>query len=145
MEVYDAIQRGVVDGTFGPQCSILEHNFHEVAKELLHFELYVTPLFVSMNKNSWNKISPEDQATIQELMDQLPEKIGNQYDTRVEADKKIWVENGLIENSLPEEEMQKIHTMLEPLIDKWLSDMEAKGIPGREVYEEIKRLAEKYK
>ena len=29
-EVYDAIQRGVVDGTFGPQCSILEHNFHEV-------------------------------------------------------------------------------------------------------------------
>jgi hypothetical protein len=35
--------------------------------------------------------------------------------------------------------------MLEPLIDKWLSDMEAKGIPARDVYEEIKRLAEKYK
>jgi TRAP-type C4-dicarboxylate transport system substrate-binding protein len=144
-EVYDAIQRGVVDGTFGPQCSILEHNFHEVAKELLQFELYVTPLFVSMNKNSWNKISPEDQAAIQELLDQLPEKIGNQYDTRLEADKKIWEENGLIMYSLPEEEMQKIHTMLEPLIDKWLSDMEAKGIPARDVYEEIKRLAEKYK
>lgn len=144
-EVYDAIQRGIVDGTFGPQCSILEFNFHEVAKELLQFELYVTPLFVSMNKASWEKISPEDQATIKEIMDQLPQKIGAQYDSRVEADKKIWEENGLIMNSLPDEEMQKIHTLLEPLEEKWLSEMEAKGIPAREVHAEIKRLAEKYK
>ena len=144
-EVYDAIQRGVVDGTFGPQCSILEHNFHEVAKELLQFELYATPLFVSLNKTSWSKISGEDQAVISEIMDQLPQKIGEQYDSRVEEDKQIWEEHGLIMNSLPEEEMQKIHTLLDPLEEKWLSDMEEKGIPAREVHAEIKRLAEKYK
>lgn len=144
-EVYDAIQRGVVDGTFGPQCSILEFNFQEVAKELLQFELYVTPLFVSMNKAAWEKISPEDQATIREIADKLPKKIGAQYDSRVEADKKIWEQHGLHMNSLPDEEMQKIHTLLEPLVEKWLSDMESKGIPAREVYAEIKRLAEKNK
>lgn len=141
-EVYDAIQRGVVDGTFGPQCSILEHNFHEVAHELLQFELYVTPLFVSLNKASWERISPEDQAIITEIMDGLPEKIGNQYDSRLEADKLIWEENGLIMYSLPEEEMQKIHTLLKPLEEQWLSEMEEKGIPAREVHAEIKRLAE---
>jgi TRAP-type C4-dicarboxylate transport system substrate-binding protein len=144
-EVYDAIQRGVVDGTFGPQCSILEHNFHEVAKHGVSFELYITPLFVSMNKGSWGKISPEDQATIREIMDQLPQKIGEQYDSRVEADRKIWAENGLQVVEFSEEDMQKIHTLLEPLEEKMLSEMEEKGIPAKEVHAEIKRLAEKYK
>ena len=141
-EVYDAIQRGVVDGTFGPQCSILEHNFHEVAKELLQFELYSTPLFVSLNKTSWGKISAEDQAVISEIMDQLPQKIGEQYDSRVEEDKQIWEENGLIMNSLPEE-MQKIHTLPGSLEEKWLSDMEEKGIPAREVHAEIREACRK--
>lgn len=144
-EVYDAIQRGVVEGAFGPQCSILEHNFHEVAHELLQFELYATPLYTAMNKNTWNKISPEDQEIILELMDELPAKIGEQYDTRLEADKLIWEENKLYMYSLPEEEMQKIYNLIEPLEEMWLSDMEAKGIAGREVYAEMKRLAEKYK
>ncbi len=144
-EVYDAIQRGVVDGTFGPQCSILEHNFHEVAKEFLHFELYVTPLFVVANKASWDKISPEDQAIIEGIMDKLPQQIGDQYDARVVEDKEIWEENGLIISELSEAEMQKIHTLLEPLEEKWLSEMEAKGIPAKEVHAEVKRLAEKYK
>jgi TRAP-type C4-dicarboxylate transport system substrate-binding protein len=67
----------------------LEHNFHEVAHELLQFELYATPLFTAMNKATWNKISPEDQEIILEIMDQLPAKIGEMYDSRLEADKLI--------------------------------------------------------
>jgi hypothetical protein len=47
--------------------------------------------------------------------------------------------------SLPEEEMQKTYTLIELLEEKWLSEMEAKGIPAREVHAEMKRLAEKYK
>lgn len=144
-EVYDAIQRGVVDGTFGPQCSILEFSFHEVAHNLLEFELYVTPLYVAMNKASWAKISPEDQAIIRELMDQLPQKIGEQYDGRIVEDRKIWAENNLEVNRLPDEEMQKILTMIEPLEEKWLSEMEAKGVAAREVHAEMKRLAEQFK
>lgn len=144
-EVYDAIQRGVVEGTFGPQCSMLEFNFHEVAKNGVSFQLYVTPLFVSMNKAAWEKISPEDQATIRDIMDQLPEKIGKQYDGRVEEDKKIWADNGLVVADFSEEDMQKVLSLMEPLEEKWLSEMEAKGIPAREVHAEIKRLAEKYK
>jgi len=30
------------------------------------------------------------------------------------------------------------------LIEKWLNDMEAKGLPAREVYEAAKSLAAKY-
>ena len=54
--------------------------------ELLQFELYVTPLFVSLK---FPEKFPEDQQST-EIMDGLLEKIGNQYDSRVEADKLIW-------------------------------------------------------
>ncbi len=43
------------------------------------------------------------------------------------------------------EELQKFKDKLEPLVSKWLDDMEADGLPGWEVYEQIKSISEKYK
>jgi TRAP-type transport system periplasmic protein len=144
-EVYDAIQRGIVDATFGPQTSIFPFNFHEVAQNVVYVDFYSTPLYVVMNKSVWDKISPDDQAIITELMDQIPLNMGGLYNSRVGG-----VQNNLVEHKLnvitfSDDEMQKARSIFEPLEDKWLSEMEAKGLPAREVYTQVKALAEKYK
>ena len=143
-EVYDAIQRGIVDATFGPQTSIFPFNFHEVAEHIVYVDFYSTPLFVVMNQSAWDKISPADQAIITEIMDKLPQQMGGLYNMRVEGVQKDLVEHNLNVITFSDEELQKAKDILDPLEDKWLSDMEANGVPAREVYEQIKALAEKY-
>jgi hypothetical protein len=43
----------------------------------------------------------------------------------------------------PEEVAQWV-PLFQPYIDEWIADAEAKGWPAREIYEEAKRLVEKY-
>jgi hypothetical protein len=41
--------------------------------------------------------------------------------------------------------MKLWYTAMKPMQEKWVEEMEAKGLPGRKVFEEAKRLAIKYK
>ena len=144
-DVYDALQRGVVDATFGPFTSILPFKLHEVIDHVLMVDFYVTPLYVVMNKDKWNKISPADQAIIEELVAQFPQKIGNLYNHEVDINLKVVKDNNITLNTMTAEQIAEANKVLEPLKAKWLSDMKAKGLPADEVYAEFKKLAEKYK
>ncbi len=144
-DVYDALQRGVVDATFGPFTSILPFKLHEVIDHVLMVDFYVTPLYVVMNKEKWNKISPQDQAIIEELVAQFPRQIGELYNHEVEVNLKVVKDNNITLNTMTPEQIAEAKKVLEPLQAKWLADMKAKGLPAEEVYAQFKRLAEKYK
>jgi len=45
---------------------------------------------------------------------------------------------------LTPEEMELWHAAARPVNEKWVTDMESKGLPGRKVYNEARRLAKKY-
>ena len=45
---------------------------------------------------------------------------------------------------LPEAEREKWYDAVKPLHDEWIAEMEAKGLPGREFYEDLLKAAEKY-
>ena len=47
--------------------------------------------------------------------------------------------------SLTSTEMMKWYILIRPLHQRWIRKMEAMGLPGKKVYDEAKRLAEKYK
>jgi hypothetical protein len=47
--------------------------------------------------------------------------------------------------SLSPTEMMKWYVAIRPLHQKWIRKMESMGLPGKKVYDEAKRLAEKYK
>ena len=46
---------------------------------------------------------------------------------------------------LTPEEMNQWRDVFKPFHEKWIKDMEARGLPGKKVYDEAKRLAQKYK
>lgn len=144
-EAYDAIERNVVEGTLLPISTLISFNLADVVDHVLVMNMYATPLHMVANKNSWSKISPEDQQVIKELLEEFPKKIGEQYVREDEAGYKRAEEAGITVETVSPEELEKFKEKLEPLVTKWLDDMEAKGLPGREVYEQIKTIAEKYK
>ncbi|RLB07127.1 MAG: C4-dicarboxylate ABC transporter substrate-binding protein, partial [Deltaproteobacteria bacterium] len=46
--------------------------------------------------------------------------------------------------TLPKKEMARWNKLLEPIIDKWIKDAEARGIPAKKILKDIKKLNKKY-
>ena len=68
----------------------------------------------------------------------------NDAESRVlieEYDKKV---GNLPIYDLPENEKARWKEALQPVVDGWVADMEAQGLPGKDMVEDITELLEKY-
>ena len=144
-DLYDAMDRGICDGTFMAITALSSFKLNEVTSDIVQVNMYITPLVMTMNKDSWSKISEADQKIIEELIAQFPEKIGELYDSEVEGAIQAAKDKGVKFSEFSDGEMAKFHAIVDPLIEKWIADMEASGLPGEETYELVKNSAAKYK
>jgi TRAP-type C4-dicarboxylate transport system substrate-binding protein len=143
-DTYDAIDRGIVDGTLLPISTLNSFNLAEVVSDILEMNMYATPLHMVMNKASWNKISPADQKIMRDLLDEFPKKAGDLYGHDTTTGYERAATDGIGIHKLSPEELEKFKEAVEPLVKQWLDDMEAKGLPGWEVYEQMKEIAKKH-
>lgn len=144
-DLYDALDRGIADGTFMTPSALMSFKLAEVVSNIIELELYMTPLVMTMNKDSWNKISQADQQIMLELLDKFPEKIGKQYDYEFAHGMQHAKDKGINVARFSDEEMKKFHNIVDPMIQKWLADMDAKGLPGKDTFDKVKKFAEQYK
>lgn len=144
-DAYDAIERSVVEGTLLPISTLISFNLADVVDHVLVLNMYATPLHMVMNKTSWGKISPDDQQLIKELLEDFPQTIGEQYVKEDQAGYAKAEEAGIVVDTASPEALQAFKDKVEPLVTKWLDDMEEDGLPGWEVYERAKSIAEQYK
>ncbi|OPY60172.1 MAG: Sialic acid-binding periplasmic protein SiaP precursor [Syntrophorhabdaceae bacterium PtaU1.Bin034] len=135
LETYDALKRGLADGTLLPVESLKGWKFGEVCKHtyINSAAAYGNTFFFAMNKGKWNSL-PKD---IQQIMDKLNEEW-------FEKQARLWSwvdEDGLefakkagqkivYANS---EEEAKMRERMRPLLDAYVKSMKAKGLPGDEV------------
>jgi len=64
-EVYNALQTGMVDGMEMNPSSVSSEKYYETAKYLLKSHQFPFPAVLVMNKQIWDKLSPEDQKIMQ--------------------------------------------------------------------------------
>jgi TRAP-type C4-dicarboxylate transport system substrate-binding protein len=143
-DTYDAIERSIVDGTLLPISTLNSFSLADVVTEVFEMNMYATPLHMVINKNSWAKISPDDQQIILDLLAEFPSKIGNEYQLDTENGYARAEADGIDIVVPTADEMAKFKAAVEPLITKWLDEMEGNGLPGWEVYEQMKEISKKY-
>jgi TRAP-type C4-dicarboxylate transport system substrate-binding protein len=144
-DLYDAMDRGIVDGSFMTPSALISFRLMEVTNQIVDLNLYMTPLIWFANQDLWNKISAEDQATITAIADGLAEKIGRQYDREaVEAMEAAHAENKVI-TELSDAELKKFHQTVDPLVKGWIAELEAAGKPGQELYDLAVEAAKRHK
>jgi len=145
-ELYDSLEKGVVDGCVVPYSAVKSFNLADVVKYITVGDFYVATFFLVMNADSWDKLSSKDQKIIEGLIgSRMSETGGTAYDGGAKVGLKTAQEAGLDIYTLPAGELTKWRQALAPLHQKWVADMEAKGLPGQKVYDEAVRLAETYK
>lgn len=146
-EIYDSLQKGVIDGGVFPVAAIKDFNIVDLVDYVTIGNFNTSLFYVSMNKDSWDRISPEDQKLIEENLLGLPmaERAGIAFDEQKERAEEEAKAAGVEFIELPDEELEKFKEASSVVVDKWLADMEELGIDGEKIYNEALRLIEEQK
>jgi TRAP-type C4-dicarboxylate transport system substrate-binding protein len=133
-ETYDAISRGVVDGSMAPQEALQGWKWGEVVKFTIenYGSSYSTGMFVVMNKQKWNALAPDVQQIIEKVNEEYIEKQGKTWDEidKVGRESTLKLGNKIV--SLSQDEDWKWQKAVKPLLDEYKKNMKDKGLPGEE-------------
>ena len=138
---YEALAKSVVDGIIVPFEAYVPFKFSEVIKYVTDTTCvaYGSVSFTIMNKNAWNKISPEDQKIIR----------GVAYDTMVLRG-KVWDEDDMKGKeiflaspgrefiTLSPGDIEKFKAAAQTTIDDWIKKKTDQGYPAADYVNYLK-------
>jgi TRAP-type transport system periplasmic protein len=134
-EIYPSLERGVIDGSMVPFSTILDFRLGEVAK------VYTIPgplfgrssFLIAMNQKKFDSLPAKAKAAIDKHSGlPLSLKATDVYIKRAEEGvKSVRGKAEIVEFSKAEQE--KIAKVLRPIVDDWIKDSEAKGIPAKKM------------
>jgi len=145
-EVYDALAKGVIDGTIYPWEAIHGWKLGDQVYYHTWLNLYAEPFYVAMNRDKWKSLPPDIQKLI--------EKYGGNYGMQLWArewdignnEALDWLKNdpkhAVI--TMPASELERAIELERPHYDKWFKDMKQKGINGPALLNKVRGLAKKY-
>jgi TRAP-type C4-dicarboxylate transport system substrate-binding protein len=144
-ELYDALQKGMADGAVIPFSSIADFKLSELIRYHTMANMYVMAMGLFMNPKTWDSLPADVQKAILEAAgSRMSEMAGASYDNAdlrgMDAAKKVNAEI----TTLSSEEKKRWIERSRPVTEKWIVDMDAKGLPGKKAYEETRQLLEKY-
>jgi TRAP-type C4-dicarboxylate transport system substrate-binding protein len=134
-ETYDALSRGVVDGSMAPYEALQGWKWGEVVKFTIEDwgAAYSSGMFVVMNKDKWNALPPDVQQIIEKVNEEYAEKQGKLWDEIDKAGKDFTIKLGNKIIPLSVDENRKWERAVKPLFDEYVKNMKDKGLPGEEV------------
>jgi len=134
-QVYPGLERGTMDGAMVPFTTILDFRLGEVAKGFtISGPIFGRSVFlIAMNKKKFDGLSPSARQAIDRLSGRsLSLKATDTYIKRAEqAVQSVRGKADVV--TLSQAEQDRISKVLRPIIDEWIKESEAKGIPGREM------------
>jgi len=133
-ETYDALSRGVVDGSMAPQESLQGWKWGEVVtcSTECYGAAYTTAFFVAMNKAKWESLPKDVQEIIEKVNEEWIVKTGQGWDEIDQAGKEFSIARGNQIISLTAEEDAAWAKAVQPILDEYVKSMESKGLPGAE-------------
>lgn len=139
--IYDALERGVIDGVSITLSAVATFHFYDTVKHVTITNHGAGVQIMVMNLDTWNSLSPEDQALIDSLTgERLSLAGGRQYDVAYQTGLDTIEQYGIEVHYLSEEDMERWRVLTEPVaMEPWLQANADRG--GRELYELMLELA----
>ena len=143
-DLYEAADKGVIDGFVRPVELLVSRKLAEVAKYVTDVDLGHDLFFIVMNQKKWDSLPPDAKKVLTELSGdwavEFTGKAWDKFDQEAAADVKA---KGIEFISLPKQEEARWRKLISPIKDEYAADLEAKKLPGKKILEELKKLAEK--
>ncbi len=144
-ELYNALQRGMADGAVAPFSVLSDIKLYELMRYHTVANLYVMAMGIVMNQKAWDSLPPDIQSIIDGLSGaRLAEIAGKSYDHADELGREAAKKVGAQIYTLDPAEMKRWADRIIPLNEKWVKDMETKGLPGAKILADAQSLCQKY-
>jgi TRAP-type C4-dicarboxylate transport system substrate-binding protein len=144
-KIYQTVEKGVTDGSCLAWGAYNTWKIHEVTKYHTNAHLGGVVYWTAMNKKTWNSL-PEDARKV--ISDVSAEMLPDAICTAVTGEMKKGIDTSKKKGhelyTLPPKEMMRWRDTAKSSWDKWVSEMEAKGLPGSAVLTDALRLVEQY-
>jgi TRAP-type transport system periplasmic protein len=146
-EVYDALSKGVVDGLMSSYEALHGWKTGELIKYTTENKstAYSAVFIVMMNKQKFASLPPDIQALIDQMSQEYIEKYATMW-----ADLNIVAKDWLMKRGTKltvlskEEEARWYDKGTKPLVDAYIKDMKAKGLPGVEAVKFIQEALKRH-
>jgi TRAP-type C4-dicarboxylate transport system substrate-binding protein len=136
-EVYQSIQRGIIDGAHTAIPGYLSGGWYEICKYISDWPVGSMGLAVIMNKDSWNKLGPTLQG---QLMSAWSETEKAQWDgvlKDISAMEKEAFSKGAVYNNPSKVEKDKFLSFSGPVIQEWKAKTGANGLTVMKTINEV--------
>ncbi|ACV69738.1 TRAP transporter substrate-binding protein [Desulfohalobium retbaense] len=139
-----ALQKGVVQGLFSSLEVLKDLNFAAYCQHVTRTDLQVYPFAVIMNKRVWEDLPESTKKILNELGPEQAAWTGRYMDNHVQK-ALAWAqkEHGLTTHALSATALEAVQPKLDKLIEEWVQDASAKGLPAKAVLRDISARLDK--
>ncbi|MFA5645473.1 MAG: TRAP transporter substrate-binding protein [Candidatus Ratteibacteria bacterium] len=148
-ETYDALSRGIVNGSMAPVESLENWKWGEVVGCTTenYGSSYTTGMFVVMNKNKWNSLPADIKQIFLRVNNEWIDKSGRAWD-EADAKGRIFIKKlGNTVVPISKKENARWAKAVKPIMDEYVTAMQAKRLPGKEALDfclsQVRRFAPK--
>jgi TRAP-type C4-dicarboxylate transport system substrate-binding protein len=141
----EALQKGVVKGLFSSLETMKDFKFAESCKYVTMTDTVIYPFAVVMNMETWNSLPKDVQKVMDDLIVEQARWTGEYMDNHVD-DAVQWSKTSQKVEfiDLPTAEKVKWDAKLQFMTDKWVADAEQKGLPAKNIVDDIKASITKH-
>ncbi|HED24239.1 MAG TPA: TRAP transporter substrate-binding protein [Firmicutes bacterium] len=147
-DAYEALARGLVEGNLAPLEVLQGWNQAEVTDYVTRTPfLYNALFFMTMNLEKWESLPPDLQQIFIEVSEQFHEEVGASLWDEQNEEALQWAieETGQEVITMDEEEIRLWIEKVEPIQADFVDRMNEQGLPGEDILNTVKELAEQYK
>lgn len=136
-----ALQKGLVQGLFSSLEVLKDLKFAESCRYVTLTQTVIYPFAVVMNLERWNSLPEDVRKVFDELTVEQAQWTGNYMDEHVnESIEWSKAQYGLELISLSDDEAARWNQALQPIVDEWIAEAEAKGLPGKQIVTDIRQF-----
>jgi TRAP-type transport system periplasmic protein len=146
-DTYESLQKGVVEGTFGPIEVLKGWRQAEVVKATTDCNMvgYTTAMFVVMNKKKWAALPPEIQQIFTDTSRKWIDVHGQSWDRGDREGREYTTSLGNQILSLDKEEGLKWKARVRPIIDAYIDSAAANKLDGKKYVDMLIRTIDAQK
>jgi len=140
-EVYESLQRGIVDGVVNAPENAVANKWYEVTKFYLTHNLAFGGNAMVMSENSWNKLPPDVQDIFIQAVEQWMPRAVEHYQTVEKAALDTMKAAGVEVYSLDSAESARWIQLQSAVIDDWAAKADSPEVPAKAMVEQTRKFA----
>jgi len=146
-KAHESLRRGTTSGTLFPYEAIKGFRLSKLVKYHLEIPggIYATPFFMTMNLNSWNRLSAKHKAVLMKVGGAWGARyIGKHWDAADADGRRLAKANGNKISTISPAELKRWSAKLQPMYASWAKTVKAKGNDPDALLADLRATIAKY-